>query len=205
MAIPMPSSWLSIVATRAGMAGTHVLMKDIHVLYMCRQVAQRFSTISFHAWFIWFQVMLSWSTQFKQHLVRGPNNPLSNFHPAQLQSDGQNFTCLEQAYHWLKLQHHNVDPANLLTRTGLKLPFIIHTLSNRKNEDQASTKREAIMADTHQDGKTCASRCVQNARHPITSAEMDSDVNRPRESPSGPTRKRGSHDVTGIPQHRPKQ
>ena len=52
-AIPMPSSWLSIIAIRAGMAGTHVLMKDIP--YTCRQVTQRFSTISFYAWFIWFR------------------------------------------------------------------------------------------------------------------------------------------------------
>ncbi len=33
---------------------------------MCRHVAQRFSMVSFHARFIWFQVVLSQSTQIKQ-------------------------------------------------------------------------------------------------------------------------------------------
>ncbi len=111
------------------MAGTHAIMKDIP--YLCHHVAQKLSLVSFHAWFIWFQVVLSRSTQFKQHPVRGPNNPLSNFHPSRLQYDKYSFNCLEQAYHWLKLQHHNIDPAKLLTLTGPKLPFLARTLSHQ--------------------------------------------------------------------------
>ncbi len=64
-AVPLPSSWLSIYLREIGMSHSHISMADHPT--MCRRVAEAIPSIPFHPWFAWFQVLLSRSTQYKEH------------------------------------------------------------------------------------------------------------------------------------------
>ncbi len=106
----------------------HVSITDIPP--MCCWFAKAIRGIPLHAWFAWFQVLLSRSTQYKQHPARGPNRPLSNFHHSQLQYDGNSFKCLVRSNFTIG-SYYRTTTLPLLARTGPKLPFHAQKLSHK--------------------------------------------------------------------------